>query len=696
MNGGPQPGGVIWLRDLASSDAPVAGGKAANLGELMRAGLPVPDGFVVVAGADHDVVLSAAAALGEPVAVRSSAAAEDLPDASFAGQYETILGVRGATNLLDAIRRCEASALTGRVEQYQAARTGSVESRMAVLVQRMVSPDAAGVAFTANPVTGARTEVVITAARGLGERVVSGEAVADEWVVTHGRAAQSRSIERAIDAAQALAIAGLARRAEEHFDGPQDIEWAIEGGRLYLLQARPMTALPDQVDWTPPTPGYWMRNFRLGEWLSEPMTPLFQDWLLERIEEGYLVGMARTTGAAVPFRHSGINGWYYTATPRNPPLAFLPAVIWSRGRVLTAMWYALVRVGSRPEVADRKLLRGEMEAWRNELLPRYQAVVAKGEALVQSTGHSQLARLVDEVGQVAGEYLWSLAVVGGSAWKMEACLARFMRQHLVGVVDSGVLVLLRGLPGAQTDVPAHAVQTVDWYRPTAGELGWSPEQRGTADRRERLIAERTAAEAACRQALADRPQLVSRFDTLLEVAQRYGIAREDQSRQFTVAWPLLRQCVLRIGSALRARGLIDSDDDVFFLTRGELELDDPLQGTVLERREEWEGRRRVVAPLTIGKPPRLLENILTRAVDAVRTSAGVSDGAVVGEPASPGRATGRVRVVSGPEDFDRFRQGEVLVASATAPAWTALFGLAVAVVTDGGTLAAHASVVARE
>jgi rifampicin phosphotransferase len=686
----------MWLRDLTRADAPVVGAKAANLGELVRAGLPVPDGFVVTADADRGEVLSAAASLGDPVAVRSSAAAEDLADASFAGQYETILGVRGAEELLDAIRRCQESAQAARVEQYRAGRAVSVDARMGVVVQRMLSPEAAGVAFTANPLTGARTEVVITAARGLGERVVSGEAIGDEWVVREGRAVQARSVERAIDAAQALAIAGLARRVEEHFGGPQDVEWAIEGGTPYLLQARPITALPDPVEWKPPTPGYWMRNFRLGEWLSEPMTPLFQDWLLERIEEGYLVGMRRSTGAAVPFRHAAINGWYYTAAPRFPPLAFLPAVIESRGTVLPAMWYALVRVGSRPEVADRKVLRREMEAWREELLPRYRAVVARAEAVVESASLGQLANVVDEVGRVAGEYLWSLAVVGGSAWKMEACLGRFLRQHLAGVLDGGVLVLLRGLPGVDPQLPPHAVQTADWYRPTAGELGWSAALDGMAERRERLTAEREAAEAACRQALAGHHRLLSRFDVLLEVAQRYGVAREEQARHLTLGWPVLRRCVLRMGTALRVRSLIDDDDDVFFLTRAELEQDGRLQAAVLQRRGQWERRRRLVAPLSIGRPPKLMEGLMARAVDAVRTPGRGLDGTLVGQPASPGRATGPVRVVRGPDDFDRFQQGEVLVASATAPAWTPLFGLAAAVVTDGGTLAAHASLVARE
>jgi pyruvate,water dikinase len=117
---------------------------------------------------------------------------------------------------------------------------------------------------------------------------------------------------------------------------------------------------------------------------------------------------------------------------------------------------------------------------------------------------------------------------------------------------------------------------------------------------------------------------------------------------------------------------------------------------VQQRRGQWQRRRRLVAPLSIGKPARLLEDVLARAVDAVRAPGGALASTLVGQPASPGRATGPVHLVHGAEDFARFKAGEVLVARATAPAWTPLFSRAVAVVTDGGTLAAHASLVARE
>src|SRR6266700_1672961 len=173
-------------------------------------------------------------AKGQRFAVRSSGTAEDLAGASFAGQYETVLDV-GLDELPEAVRQVLDSAASARVAAYRqahreadaAAAPDPSESKMAVLVQVMVAADVAGVAFTANPVTGARGEVVITAVRGLGERLVAGEATGDQWVVRDGQARCTRAVEQAINADQARQVAELARRAEGHSGTPQDLEWAI-------------------------------------------------------------------------------------------------------------------------------------------------------------------------------------------------------------------------------------------------------------------------------------------------------------------------------------------------------------------------------------------------------------------------------------------------------------------------------------
>lgn len=181
---------------------------------------------------------------GVPLAVRSSSVAEDLAGASYAGQYETILGVREQPDVEAAIVHCWASAFAARVKSYRGQRGQAGVPSMALLVQRLIQPDAAGVAFTANPITGDRDETIVSAVRGLGERLVSGAASPDEWVVRGGQADCRSRPEGALEVNQVLAVAELARRIEGHFGSPQDVEWAVAGPNVYALQARPITTLP--------------------------------------------------------------------------------------------------------------------------------------------------------------------------------------------------------------------------------------------------------------------------------------------------------------------------------------------------------------------------------------------------------------------------------------------------------------------
>jgi hypothetical protein len=195
---------VFGLNQEQATDAGLAGHKAANLARLTALGFPIPPGVVVSTdavdrvraqgGVPEDLGDRLALALeelgGGPMAVRSSGAAEDLPGASFAGQYESILRVEGLAAIQDAVLRCVQSAGSERVAAYAAGRvgdTGPAGPRMAVLVQVMVPAEAAGVAFTADPVTGDRGEVLVSAIRGLGERLVGGQATPEEGGSGTGR-----------------------------------------------------------------------------------------------------------------------------------------------------------------------------------------------------------------------------------------------------------------------------------------------------------------------------------------------------------------------------------------------------------------------------------------------------------------------------------------------------------------------------
>jgi pyruvate,water dikinase len=702
--------GLLTLADAAGVGAERVGGKAAALARLMVAGFAVPAGFVVTDAAFNlptDVfdaaIASAATGLGAgPFAVRSSAVAEDLADASYAGLYETFLNVP-AGELAAAVRRCHAAAEAPRVSTYQQGRGAGHAGGlgMAVLVQPIIPAETAGVAFTADPVTGERNRVLVTAVRGLGERLVDGRAVGDEWTVDGSRAECRRVTEHAIDAEQATAVADLARRIEAHAGVPQDIEWAYAGGRLWLLQARPMTALPDPITWIPPGPGLWQRNFRLGEWLPEPVTPLFADWLLPCIEAGFADGMRTTAGTVFEFPRAIVNGWFYaTPIPAITPGRLLSAVVATRGRLLAFMFHALVQPMRNPPAADSAVLAGLYQRWREQLLPEYATLVADGDAALDTTAPLHLTGLVEEIGRTAGVHLWYLAIVGGAAWKMETALARFARRHLPKVLPNGVAVLLSGLPNGTDDPPPHAVTSIDWYHPTLGELP-DAAAGGPTDRHEgarRAAAVRHTAEDACRAALADRPRLLHRFATLLAVTQRYAGVREEQARALSLGWPLLRRTARRLGDTLHTAGVIDDPAEVFFLSHAELtaglgEVPPRLSEVAAARRTAWRRQRRLAPPLSLGTMPRLLRRVLAGAHAGPATPSG---DAVVGQGASSGRATGPVRVIHGFDEFDQFATGDVLVALTTTPAWTILLARAAAVVTDGGTLAAHASLIARE
>src|SRR5215210_2905706 len=348
-----EAGLVLPFGDVDRTALPIVGGKAANLGELIRAGLPVPPGFCVTTAAyelvagdaglrrilddlaetpPEDVArlaeLAAAAraallaapvpkdvieAIGEayrglgdgdePVAVRSSATAEDLPTASFAGQQDTYLNVVGTEALVEAVRSCWASLWTDRAVSYRASNGIDPRGvRLAVAVQRMVEAEVAGVLFTANPLTGRRRQAVIDASPGLGEAVVSGAVNPDHFVVNtatgeiverslgdkrvaihaeKGGGTRRVELEEDGDAsltdAQIRALAKLGARVEAHYGEPQDTEWAIDGdGKIWLLQARPITTLfPLPAD--APTRDDDLRvyfSFSVAQGVYRPLTPM--------------------------------------------------------------------------------------------------------------------------------------------------------------------------------------------------------------------------------------------------------------------------------------------------------------------------------------------------------------------------------------------------------------------------------------
>ncbi|KAA5837910.1 pyruvate, water dikinase [Saccharopolyspora hirsuta] len=270
---------VVDLAEVGAGAVELVGGKAAALGEMRRAGFPVPDGFCVTTRAHRSGVvpaqeiLDAYQRLGSGrVAVRSSATAEDLPGASFAGQHDTLLDVEGPEALVGAVQRCWESLNTERAVAYREAnRIDHGSARMAVVVQRMVDAEVAGVLFTANPLTGCRAEMVVDAAPGLGTAVVDGSVNADHYVLGDAIPETGGCLGRG----ELKSLRELGSRLQGHFGSPQDVEWAIDrDGTLWVLQSRPITTL---FPLPPPANGPGPRvYFEVGhmQGMLRPFTPV--------------------------------------------------------------------------------------------------------------------------------------------------------------------------------------------------------------------------------------------------------------------------------------------------------------------------------------------------------------------------------------------------------------------------------------
>jgi phosphohistidine swiveling domain-containing protein len=688
-------GTIRRLADVRIADVAEVGGKAANLGELLAAGVRVPDGVVLTAAAAdmsaderRSLLNEALPDLGAgPFAVRSSGISEDGSERSFAGMYESVLNVP-ADELPAAIEQTLASAQTYRAAEYQP----GTQMRMAVIIQRMVAPAAAGVVLTADPINGDRHSSVVTAVRGTGDRLVSGAAVGDEWTVRGGVANPRRQAERAIDRRQAVQVAGEAQRIADGRGTPQDIEWAIDAeSALWIVQARPMTALPPDVSWESPAPGAYTRMLRFGEWIGEPVTPLFESWLLTAMEDRMHALLRELIGQIAPRPyHVVVNGWYFYSINFISGGAFL--------RSLPGMLVGLVRhprhiAGIIPPTVRFSVPVTE-RMWRDDLQPRYRAAVADAQGRVETLPVAELPTLIDELAELAGEYFTSIAALSGAAYKLEMNLARFYRRNLAPSLGGSHLPLLSGFE-QPADQKRQGIVSLDWSDAPMPLEGTTP-----ARNHGRVVAARQAAEIAAFEALASSPRRLRAFRRLLADAQHLVPIREEQTEELTIAWPVMRRAVLRIGEALAERGVIADPDDVFFLTRAEVLW--ALDRAPLSPDVDLPGRRalrteqaRLVPPPLVGR----VNPMIHRVWDSFPGLIGAlpSDHALVsGVPASPGRATGPVRVIRGPEEFDQLLPGEILVAPLTAPAWTALFTRAAAVVTDVGSAAAHASIIARE
>jgi phosphohistidine swiveling domain-containing protein len=628
---------LVSLDDPACEAPALAGNKAATLAVLRRVGFDVPTGVVVPAdalgGVGDKLPPGVQAALANvpdllgvgPWAVRSSGTAEDSRQVSFAGQFETVLGVE-ADGLADAVLRCSRSGLTDRVKAYAGDRgPGS----MAILIQPMIAAEAAGVAFTTDPVTG-RHRTVIEAVEGLGEGLVSGAATPERWTVEEDGSIQGPSGSTVLDAERARAIGDLARRVEEHLGRPQDIEWAIEGGSLWLLQARPITTLPSAGPELIPIPievppGYWERD-DFHE--PVPMSPFGRVLLTEQIMKVFPAAFAEFGILIDRAEAAFIGGWIYRrAVPVGAPPAGRrrpsPPPRWLL-RVLMRLHPAIRRrTAAARRAIDSDLPAAVIRRWFDEWRPEHQEDIDRALAVdLGSLSDEDLTAQLDHRIGVLGHP--SHVAVAIAYWILVYELAEACRE-LLGWDTAKTLTVLEGLSTTSTEParqladltrlartkPAvrellarvdettprrladvdpefarafsdyveangHRSLLYDVIEPTLAETPhvllrlvadqleaeFSPDHEEQEARRRRSQAADEARRLLASHPAADR----ERFERALARAREAYPALEDRAWVTnSVQSALLRYVALEIGRRLVDRGLLGAVDDVFFL-----------------------------------------------------------------------------------------------------------------------------------
>ena len=789
-----------------------AGGKGMNLARTARGGFPVPPGFVISTAAYRaftqvnqieagiadlfrslsvedprsletvsetirrafdvrDIPTNVENAILEAyrllvkqtgntlVAVRSSANAEDLAGASFAGQQDTYLNIQGEEALLDSVKHCWASLWTERAIAYRARQGISPASvALAVVIQQMVPAESAGILFTANPISGNRNELMINASWGLGEAIVGSLVVPDNIIVDKASSrtkfmtiadktvmtvrAGNGTGERPVPAAkrrkstlskrQVTELARLGMAIEHYYGAPQDIEWCFAGGQFYIVQVRPITTLQEQaVTWDAPGEGRWLHGGGTFEMITEPISPLFETFLLP-IFVNTLLKMVDDIGLknavpAVPYRI--INGHIYLHLDLHLRPSHLPGVI-----------------------RDFALHLNSMQGQESEQSLYRQSVADLSAAPIQELETAALLERMNALGQAGMRYWVQIMKIVQVIYRQEAAFTRFYNRHLRRLNCPEPEIFLRGqkiksweaecsmfelaqlakklnLEKAVLNSPETLLSSPEWRRvlevhldrfghqlssfdPLLPTLADDPRPVLTAvqsflggkespyNRQQRMETERQEAIAGAEKHLSPRQR--QEFHRLLETAQQAARTREDALFDVGLAWTPMRRIALELGRRLAGKGVIAAARDIFWLHLEEIRtaLTSPIPVNVLTaqvagRQAENKLWSQSSAPYLLpegSKPSFWWKWVfptpeLNHHPDA-HTLAGLG--------VSPGKVTAVARVVHSLDEAQRLNAGEILVTRTTTPAWTPFFSRLSGLVTDLGGPLAHGSIVARE
>lgn len=748
---------IQWI-DLVDADRLACGGKARGLARLLAAGLRVPAGLVLVGARPGDPLdeldAQLAALAPGPFAVRSSALAEDGEQASYAGQFESVLGLASAAEVRAAIERCLASATSERVRAY----AGEQASPMSIVIQRMVDARVAGVLFTVEPTSGAKDRWTIEAVQGLGEALVSGHARPDRHVVDP--AAPTRELVRELaGAAPVLREGELARlveqaaKAREHIGGELDMEWAIDqAGELHWLQARPVTRvgeLPlDELDTPIEPPLLGFTRYNVGEILPGAITPMTASTSVELLERGMQrfyrrlgifttdVGPKRcvlvvgghlfmnmhgpylfsslVAGASKIGSDRAIGGRIFEELEGLPPRGALRR-LWTTMRL-----FPVLRAAQREvEAAEHELLR-TLESLPSPALASLEQLMTLGERvndahLAASNWSGMLAGVLEgvlgdgapldaEQRRLFAELLGGIGAVesadigvdlAGVAALLRADAAA--REQLDALDDTSALAWLRGDASGPVGAAFQALLVRHGHRCfrelELREPSWvdDPLPLLAALRASLLAPPRTPHQARPLDSFTLPPKSAKAIRWLVPRAHA-GIRLRERSKSMIVrcARAIARQ-VQGLGAELVARGRLAELDLVYFLTLDELRA--ALRDDAEPMTELARLRRRVHdrhRSLRFGMVYAARPTPLPPAPPPADARR------LRGNSVSPGVVEGRARVARNLHEARSLVAGEILIVPFTDASWTPFFALASGLATEiGGTLS-HGAVVARE
>jgi rifampicin phosphotransferase len=747
---------ICLFQDLAPAQAALVGAKGIVLARLYRAGYRVPNGLILLTNAfDGDALkneawLQVCLALaklsgGRPdrsFAVRSSALGEDSVHASFAGAFETVLNVRGDESIRHAIETVRQSRHAGRVAAYSQAQGLAAVHDVAVIVQQMITPDFSGVLFTADPVSGSRAVIVGNYVRGLGEKLVGGEVSALSFSLSRlkGRYAGPPELRSFAKPLYRLAV-GL----EGDLGDPQDIEWAIADGRLFVLQSRPITTLlgydPATGECNDSLTGdYLWTNANVGEAVPDVMTPctwsFVQIFIAQTMSALFHLGyppigniggrlymnMSLMASMLAAFgirgnRFKDLNEQVFGRIPDELEVPLVPLSRWSTIRTtllaaLSIKWRMrqhsrllpafLARAPSQCDALHTRIRaattpRELIELWKADLLPFFHESCHMLLAGARSRGNPALARR--RLRKLVGEADANALMSGhGSSGNSLASLGPLLglEQMALGKIDRATYSRQFGHRGPhEFEVSiARPGEDPDWIDRQLAGLRQAHVDVAT------LLARQEKVQVAAWERLRQRfPRRASAMHHLLDKMAPAARDRERaRSEVVRIFW------VLR-AFALRAGELTGKGDAIFFLSIDEILA---LLGGDLAALAPVPARQTTYARYcALPAYPALIRGQFDPfrwAVDPRRRSdlfdsrgdGTPADNAITGFPGAAGVVEGVVRVILTMEESERLQAGEILVTTLTNVGWTPLFPRAAAIVTDVGAPLSHAAIVARE